>query len=143
MLDSEPVLPTEESDEDFIPSIQNVPNFSKIQSSFCSQQAVFGSSSCAADQNMVMTPANLLTLSKFIPKEEYNELVTLSRTLEPEVHRSNQTMIHLLIKNNHSHLIKQYSNCMQDTITNTVAQLQTSEASQLIAEHKAGRKNLM
>lgn len=137
MLDSEPVLPTEESDEDL--HIQCVPSFNN-QMQFSSGSQIFGSASCS-DSNMMMTPANLLSLSKFMPREEYNELVTLFRTLEPDPHKYNGTLIHTLISNNHAHLIKQYSAGMQDIINNSITQLQSSEAGDLIAEYKASKKD--
>ena len=108
MLDSEPVLPTEES-EDF--GIQPIPNFTKNQAS--SSHMMFGSPSYT-DFGMNMTPANLMVLSRYIPREEYNQLVTVFRTLEPDTSKGNQTMIHTLIQNNHSHLLKQYNCGIQD-----------------------------
>ena len=55
-----------------------------------------------------MTPTNLVTFSKYLPKQEYNELVTVFRTLEPDPAKANATMLHTLIQNNHPHLLKQY-----------------------------------
>ena len=115
-----------------------MPSFSQNQSS----SQIFGSSNFA-DQNASMTPANLLTLSKFLPREEYNQLVTVFRTLEPDPSKGNATMIHTLISNNHGHLLKQYNSGIQDYLQNSLAQLKSHETTQLLAANhqKASTKS--
>ena len=74
-----------------------------------------------------LTPSSLLTFGKYLPRCEYNELVTVFRTLSPNRANSNNTMLHLLVMHNHPHLLRQYIAGLQKIVANTNDTLQSSE----------------
>ena len=74
MLDSEAVIATEESDLTL--GIHQVPSMNVMHS----PSQMFGT--IQAEHNQMLTSDELLALSKLLPRLEYNELVTVFRTLQ-------------------------------------------------------------
>lgn len=118
MIDSEPAMMTDESEQ----LLQSVQSFNNMQSpSQMFEQPLL------SEPSKDLTATSLLTFGKYLPRCEYNELVTVFRTLSPSQVRSKNTMLHLLVMHNHPHLLKQYIAGVQKIVANTSDSLQSVE----------------
>ena len=68
-----------------------------------------------------LTPAALIALSKHLPRQEYNEMVTVCRLLHLE--NGNTCLIHTMIQNNHPHLLKQFLLGIERVLQSAIAHL--------------------
>ena len=71
----------------------------------------------------------MLIFEKYLPKQEFNQLATVFRVLNPDPSKGNHTMLHTLILNNHPHLLKQFSSGIHTMVTKAVLKLNNQESS--------------
>ena len=103
MIDTEPVMLTEDSDQ-LIP-VRSTTSINNNQMQLPSE-ILTGPGMSYKPSAESLTPENMLIFERYLPKKEFNELACVFRVLNPDPSKGNITMLHTLILNNHPHLLK-------------------------------------